>query len=124
MLVFSAVAIYLLISLIGYDAMDPGWSHSGSSEQVNNLGGSTGAWLADLLYHLFGRVSLLIPFLMAGLGLKVYLGRKQRKSSSYLERVIIVGGLLMIVLGACGLEARHFTRLSTNEPFISGGYLL
>ena len=123
MLVFSALAIYLLLSLIGYDAMDPGWSHSGSSEQINNLGGSTGAWLADLLCHLFGRVSLLIPFLIAGLGLKIYLGRKQRKPSSYVERVVTAGGLLMIVLGACGLEARHFTRLSTNEPFIAGGYL-
>ena len=47
MLVFSAVAVYLLLSLIGYDAMDPGWSYSGSSEQINNLGGATGAWLAD-----------------------------------------------------------------------------
>ncbi|HAY46348.1 MAG TPA: cell division protein FtsK [Gammaproteobacteria bacterium] len=123
MLLFLAVAIYLFLSLISYTAQDPGWSHSGPDTQVSNLGGSTGAWLADLLFHLFGRVSLLVPFLVAGLGMKIYLGRRHKKPSGYVERVIISLGLIMTVLGACGLEAKHFTRFSTLEPFNAGGYL-
>jgi S-DNA-T family DNA segregation ATPase FtsK/SpoIIIE len=123
MLVFSAVAIYLFLSLTSYTAQDPGWSHSGPDAQINNTGGSTGAWLADLLLHLFGRVSLLIPFLIAGLGMKIFLGRRQKKPLGYIERVIVSVGLLMTVLGACGLEARHFTRLSADDPFNPGGYL-
>jgi DNA segregation ATPase FtsK/SpoIIIE, S-DNA-T family len=123
MLLFLAVAIYLFLSLISYTAQDPGWSHSGPDTQISNLGGSTGAWLADLLFHLFGRVSLLIPFLVAGLGMRIYVGRRQKKPSGYVERVIISLGLVMTVLGACGLEAKHFTRFSTGEPFNAGGYL-
>jgi len=62
-----AIAVYLLISLWTYHAADPGWSHSGSSSKVENLGGRAGAWLADVLLHLFGYVAFLFPLLAGGL---------------------------------------------------------
>ena len=49
-----AIAVYLLISLWTYHAADPGWSHSGDSSRVENLGGRAGAWLASLEFEVAG----------------------------------------------------------------------
>ena len=58
------VAGYLLVALASFDAADPGWSHSGSTAIVQNWGGRAGAWLADLLLYLIGRMAFLLPLVL------------------------------------------------------------
>ena len=58
------VAGYLLVALASFDAADAGWSHSGSSAIVQNWGGRAGAWLADLLLYLIGRMAFLLPLVL------------------------------------------------------------
>ena len=49
------VAVYLFVILLTYTGNDPSWSHiSSDMTTINNMGGSTGAWLSDLLYSFFG----------------------------------------------------------------------
>ncbi|MGM8898906.1 MULTISPECIES: DNA translocase FtsK [unclassified Psychrobacter] len=49
------LAVYLFVILSTYTGNDPSWSHiSSDMTTINNMGGSTGAWLSDLFYSFFG----------------------------------------------------------------------
>ena len=49
------LAVYLFVILLTYTGNDPSWSHiSSDMTTINNMGGSTGAWLSDLFYSFFG----------------------------------------------------------------------
>ena len=57
-IIWLIVALLLVMSLISYSANDPSWSHIGSAtNEVSNLGGTGGAWLADILYAFLGAAS-------------------------------------------------------------------
>jgi len=58
------LGVYLLISLVTYNSVDPGWSHSSHTGHVHNLGGRAGAWFADVVLALFGYLAYLIPVLL------------------------------------------------------------
>ena len=68
-LLIAPFLIYVFASLLTYSTTDPGWSHTGSlTAPVHNLGGHLGAWIADVLMQLFGVVSYILPFILAGIG--------------------------------------------------------
>lgn len=56
-LVFTIVGVillvYLFVILLSYNPSDPAWSYIGNTE-VTNIGGTAGAWLADILRTFFG----------------------------------------------------------------------
>ncbi|MGE4072083.1 MAG: DNA translocase FtsK [Lysobacterales bacterium] len=58
------LAAYLLVSLSSFDINDAAWSHAGSSLEVHNWGGRAGAWLADVLLYLIGRMAFLLPLVL------------------------------------------------------------
>ena len=60
----SAVCLYLLLALLTYSPRDPGWSATGSGGKIVNLGGPTGAWLADVFFSLVGYAAYLFPLLL------------------------------------------------------------
>ena len=120
--VLVAVAVYLLISLWTYHAADPGWSHSGSSSRVENLGGRAGAWIADVLLHLFGYVAFLFPVLIGVAAARVFLNRKSEDPRDARVTALILVGFVCSVLGAGGLASLHFDA-HAGLPFASGGVL-
>ena len=57
-IIWLIVALLLVMSLISYSANDPSWSHINSAvNEVSNLAGTGGAWLADILYAFLGAAS-------------------------------------------------------------------
>jgi len=64
MLLSFALAGYFLVAMLSYDVLDPSWSHSGSNTEINNFGGTAGAWIADLSFYLFGYLAFLIPTML------------------------------------------------------------
>ena len=52
--VLIAGAVFLALILFTYHKTDPGWSHGGTDLTVHNAGGRFGAWMADVVLHLFG----------------------------------------------------------------------
>ena len=51
----GGVGLFVLVSLWTHHPADPGWSHTGlGAGPVHNRGGMFGAWLADVLFYLFG----------------------------------------------------------------------
>ena len=53
LVVLVAVGVYLFMALVSFDRTDPGWSVSGSTGEISNMGGSAGAFFADLFLFLF-----------------------------------------------------------------------
>jgi len=117
------IALYALLSLLTYNSTDPGWSHSGSPQEVSNYGGRFGANFSDLLLHGFGYMAYLVPIMILAIGMRVYQNRHQVVEPSYLKRVLVATGFLITVMGGCGLENLHFSHFAIGKPFVAGGFL-
>lgn len=103
------VAIFVFLSLITYKTNDPGLFHGeGQSPDIANAGGQVGANLSDALYSSFGFVAYLLPVclvLIAWLILKDFRALSRLNPLALLLRTV---GLLLFVVGGCGLLALEF----------------
>ncbi len=121
--IFGAIALYLLVALWTYSPADPSWSHSSPVGTVVNFGGPFGAWLADVLFNLFGYFSYMIPVMVAYAGLQVYQHRKDPTPPDMRHKLVAGVGFALTLFGGCGLMVLHFSALSGAAPFSSGGLL-
>ncbi|MFM2287875.1 MAG: hypothetical protein RL684_1018, partial [Pseudomonadota bacterium] len=105
----AMAALVLLVALLGFDARDPGFSFSGTGEPVHNGVGSVGAWLADVLYFLFGRPALLLP---VGLGLaavRTWREQPMVDTGSRANFLVRVAGFVILLIASCALAALHWS---------------
>ncbi len=121
LLLLGAMALYLLISLLGYDPADPGWSHTGRFGEVRNWGGPVGAWLADVLFYLFGRLAYLAPVMVAWSGWLVYRGEADTGEADPAEIALRWLGFVLVLVTGCGLADLHFS--AGELPMHAGGLL-
>jgi S-DNA-T family DNA segregation ATPase FtsK/SpoIIIE len=124
LILVGTLALYLLISLLSYNASDPGWSHSGMSGKVANMGGRAGAWFSDIFLYLFGLMAYLFPFMVAYGAWMLY--REERGEEADGNRTLQltlrgIGFVLTMAAGA-GLAYLHFQN-GTPLPLNSGGIL-
>ena len=120
-IIVSALALYLGLSLFTYHPGDPGWSHSGHVESIANRGGVVGAWLADLLFHLFGVMVYLFPFMLGYAGwLAGRGGRSRRKAEEGISWVARWTGGLSTLGAGCALATLHF-HAHAGLPLDAGG---
>ena len=125
-LALGALALYLILILGGYAATDPGWSHAARNVQVANPGGRLGAWLADLLFYLFGLSAWwLVPFLLAMLvrGYRRLDGLVPGMPADRRPLLIALAGFALLLFASCGLEAMRFHSLHIQLPLAPGGML-
>ena len=117
------VGLFLLIALISYSPSDPGFTTTGSGSEVDNAVGQSGAWIADLLFHLFGYFAYLFPL---ALGLKaVGFLRKSEESEelfSWPMFALKATGIILLAIGACALATMHF-EIDQNVPWLAGGVI-
>jgi S-DNA-T family DNA segregation ATPase FtsK/SpoIIIE len=116
------LGMYLALILFSYHRHDPAWSHSASdSAKIYNLGGSLGAWLADILLYLLGFSAWwIVVFAFYAIWL-VYLRLEVVAGG---ERPIIwlnVIGFVMLLVASAMLEAGHLIALPVQLPLAAGG---
>ncbi len=121
--VLGAVALYLLVALWTYHPNDPSWSHSGAVDRVSNAGGYAGAWLADLLFNIFGYAAYLFPLMIAFAGWRIFTHRRDYGPSDVRAQALAGGGFVLALLGGCGLAGLHYAGAAAEMPFASGGWL-
>ena len=56
-----AVAVYMLLAIVSYSAMDPAWTFDGTNLAVSNWVGRSGAYTADLTLLAFGWAAYMLP---------------------------------------------------------------
>lgn len=115
-----ATALFLLISLVTYHAMDPGWMSTGLNDSAHNWGGRVGAWLADVFLSMFGLVAFLFPGLLL-LSSWISLREKSQKiQKAQNEWVYKSAGWLCAIGSGCALVNDYY-HTKGRLPADSGG---
>lgn len=104
-LLLVAVAGLLAASVVSYNGSDPSFSTAAPHEQVRNLLGVPGAYLADVLVQTFGIASFLLSVILTGWGLRII---RHDPPGFWAGRV--VAGLFAVTIGAAALAG-------VSEPF-------
>jgi S-DNA-T family DNA segregation ATPase FtsK/SpoIIIE len=116
-----ACALYFTVALYGYDPADPAWSHSVTGAHITNPGGVLGAYLADLLFYLFGFSAWwCVLFLLQ----RVWAGYHQlRVDSIFSKRTLLVSvaGSAALLLSSSALEFLRLYTLKVALPLVHGG---
>lgn len=104
----SVIAMYMMLALFTFDPADPGWAQTGYQTPVRNLGGSVGAYLADLLLNLFGAVAYSLPFVIAIVGWLLFQKYHKLLQLDYLTLGLKFIGFLMFYIGVTSLASMNF----------------
>jgi len=121
LVVLVAVGVYLLMALVSFDRTDPGWSVSGTNSEISNMGGSAGAFFADLFLFLFGYLAYLAPLMVAYSGWLLYREVNEKGETDYHLLGIRWGGFILTLIAGCGLASLHFDQ--NFLPSDAGGVL-
>ena len=121
LIAYSLLALFLLIALISYSPSDPGFTTTGTSDEVANAVGVYGAWLADIFWYLLGYLAFAFPALLI---YKVYTSFRESALESEFSWPMFglkTGGFVLLVISACGLATLHFH--ITEELPSAGGVI-
>ena len=103
----AIVALVLLVALFTYSPDDPGFSFTGSSSAIHNRIGLIGAWLADVLFFLFGRPAFLLPLVLGA----TCVGLQQRlkaEPTSRANTLVRIAGFVLVLVASCALTTLHW----------------
>ncbi|PYC20993.1 cell division protein FtsK [Aquipseudomonas alcaligenes] len=122
LIALGALCLILWMALLTYDQNDPGWSHTSSTQQVQNAAGRAGAWFADILFMALGYFAYLFPLLLGVKTWQVFRNRHQPwQWSGWLFSWRLIG-LVFLVLAGAGLAYIHF-HSAAGMPASAGGAL-
>lgn len=122
-LIYLAISLFFLISLMTFDASDPGWSHTGAGRPIANGGGAVGAWLADFALSLFGLPAFLFPFLLSGYGYAIYKGPASKEPYGAANYLLRWFGFGTAMAAGSALADIHLLRVPFPLPETAGGIL-
>ena len=117
--VLGAIALIMLVALLSYSRLDPGFSHTGDGAPLRNQIGAIGAWFADVAYSLFGAPAILFPAMVMLAGWIIF---NARTSPEPIDRTLMMtrtGGFLLTLASSCALATLHFD--ADGLPASAGG---
>jgi len=117
----GAFTAYLLVCLVSYSSSDPGYTHTGVSNDVQNLGGRFGAWFSDLVLNALGYSAYFLPILFGVVCWRLLRG-SDSEGMGY-SKLVHGAGMIFVLLSACGIEFLHYFSWSRTMPFESGGWI-
>lgn len=116
-----AIALYLVLALISFDKQDPGWTYTGANETVNNIVGSSGAWIADVFLFFFGFLAFIFPMMLAWQAWVIFRERETPGEFSWPIFIFKGVGLFLTICAGTGLAAMHFYHVGLDYQYGSGG---
>ncbi|WP_105168463.1 DNA translocase FtsK [Pseudoalteromonas sp. T1lg23B] len=108
LIISTAAAIFILCALISFDPADPAWSQTSEYVQVNNITGSAGAWVADILLVSLGWLAFLVPAAIQILGYLVFKKPHKILQLDYTTLGLRVIGLTLFVTSASAISSINF----------------
>ncbi|MGD9599142.1 MAG: DNA translocase FtsK [Steroidobacteraceae bacterium] len=118
-IVVAALALVLLAALASYAPSDPGFSYTGTSAIVQNRIGPFGAWLADVLFFLFGRPAFLFPLMLGAAAVALHRSPRGEERESRANAAVRLCGFLLVLVASCALATLHWAPRSL--PQTAGG---
>lgn len=122
-LILVGVALYLLLIFYSYHNTDPGWSHGGDPDTIQNAGGYAGAWLSDILLYLFGASAwwwiIFFLFIVIWFYHRIDVAGIFDRNSLFLS----AAGFILLLTASSGLEALRFHTIQVSLPHVPGGML-
>ncbi len=117
-----AACAYIALALLTYSTGDPGWSSTGTGEEIKNAGGPAGAWLADVFFSLFGNLAYLFPLMLV---YQIVVQLRDREGLSLDPLIILLRfvGLCLVMVSSTGIAVMQYGLESTLLPFSNGGWL-
>jgi len=116
------LALLLASALLTYHPEDPGWTYTGTTMVVSNAVGSAGAWMADVLFVLFGLAAYGFPLLILVPVVKQLMFRREEELNAPLLAVQAIG-LAFTIVSFCLLFDLHFYEYADGLREQSGGIL-
>jgi DNA segregation ATPase FtsK/SpoIIIE, S-DNA-T family len=101
------VALVLFAALGSYSADDPSFFYVGNASTIHNRIGPIGAWVADVLFSLFGRPAFLFPIMIGAAGWTLFRHRKP-ENRSRANTVVRIGGFVLLLVASCALATLHW----------------
>ncbi len=120
LLVMLALALYLFLALSSYSPEDPGWSRTASSNNIANIVGASGAWVADVLLILLGYLAYLLPVMLVYRAFVLFRERKRNADFAWSMIMLRASGFILTLIGATALASMHFL---AALPETAGGIL-
>jgi DNA segregation ATPase FtsK/SpoIIIE, S-DNA-T family len=119
-LAIGVVALVMLVALASYNPNDPGFSSTGSAEHaVQNRIGPFGAWLASLLYFLFGKPAYLFPIMLGVACFVMFRQAPEEEGRTRFNTAVRIGGFTLMLIASCGLATLHWS--AGSLPATAGG---
>ena len=115
------VATLLLLALLSYNRNDGAWSYYSSEARIHNWIGPVGAWFADVTQFLIGYSAWLLPLALGFITFVAFKTREEPLPKAFWWTKL--AGIILLLLGAAGLSARHFSDPSEQPSYLSGGVL-
>jgi len=120
-IVLVAFAGLILLSILSYSDQDTAWSVA-TSENIQNLAGTAGAWIADILLTFLGITAYVIPPLILFLSFLLY--KEENLGQRYLWAwVVRFSGLMVCIMATCAIIASVNPHSSYKYPGTIGGIL-
>jgi len=120
LIILFAITTYLFVCLNTYSSSDPGPTHTGNNSEIMNMGGEVGAWFADLMFTLFGRMAYLFLILLGVIGWRLYQSKDPKPLESW-AYLFTGAGFILAMAGACSLKQIYFP--FQNTQVTAGGII-
>lgn len=109
MIVTGVLALVLFTALLSYSPSDPGFSFTGDAAPIRNRIGPIGAWLADVLFFLFGRPAFLFPIMLTAAAVIMFRANRDAAEPSTRSNTIVrAGGFVALLVTSCALATLHW----------------
>ncbi len=110
-----AGALGMIAALVSFSPEDPAWTRTANATRIHNLGGTVGAWFADVTLYFFGYLAYLLPLGVVFAGWRLF----RRGALLELDAEIVlfrVLGFAVTLTTACGLGALHLQATPGTVP--------
>ena len=123
-LLLAPLVLLLAACLWTYDGSDPGWSRVGSvTGEIRNFGGLSGAYVADILFAVFGVSAYATPLLLGVLAWTALRRGRMEETDSALTPALRLLGAVLLLLACAALAAMHRLSWGAELPMQAGGLL-
>src|SRR5579862_10048624 len=104
----GVLALVICVALLSFDPRDPGFSTTGQGAEIHNRVGPVGAWVANVLYFLFGRPAYLLPVMFGVAAWRLTRTRNEKTQASRLNLAIRAAGFVIVLVASCALADLHW----------------